>query len=189
MPSLAYWALTVGESVLSTVGIRSAYEQPHYDVVARLPHDVEIRQYGPRTVVETQTISGRDSEAFTRLFRYITGANTQAGASRDIAMTIPVETAPDGALRFFLPRALAASPPTPTDPLVHIVALPAGTVAARRFSGTLSRDELARQQKILRSALIASGWHATGPAARFGYDPPFTPPFLRRNEVVLPVAR
>ncbi len=190
MPSIGYWLATAGESLLSVVGIRSTYEQPPYRVLARLDDGVEVRAYAGRSAVETPIMDGRDGEAFSRLFAYITGANRgPAGVSRSIAMTVPVESSGLGTLRFFLPRAVAAAPPAPTDPRVHLVTLPAGTVAARRFSGTLSRVELDRQDAILRSAVAAGGWRVTGATARFGYDPPFTPPFLRRNEVVVPVSR
>ena len=185
MPSLGYWLTTAGESALGFFGIRTPYEQPDYRVAARLANAVEIRDYAARTVVETPIEQGRDDQAFGRLFAYITGANAPA---RSIAMTIPVERATTNTLRFFLPRSVvAAGPPAPRDPRVHIVDLPPGTVAARRFTGTLSQDAIAREDRLLRTALAGSAWHAVGATARFGYDPPFTPPFLRRNEVTVAV--
>ena len=186
MPSLGYWAVTAGESVLSLFGIRSTYEQPAYKVMAQLAMGVEIRAYAERTAAETPIRDGRDDQAFSRLFAYITGNN---GRPQSIPMTVPVERSAAGTLRFFLPRSIATNPPAPNDPSVRVVTLPAETVAARRFPGTLSRAEIARQDKILRAALAGSAWHAVGATARFGYDPPFTPPFLRRNEVVVPVSR
>ena len=186
MPSLGYWLTVAGESALGFFGIRAPYEQPGYRIVATLANRVEIRAYDSRTVVETPVANGRDDQAFGRLFAYITGANTPA---RSIAMTVPVERSAADTLRFFLPRRIAADPPSPTDPSVHVTVLPAETVAARRFSGGLSQSETVRQDRILRAAIAAAGWRATGATARFGYDPPFTPPPLRRNEVVVPVTR
>jgi hypothetical protein len=185
MPSIGYWLTTAGESALGFFGIRTPYEQPDYRVAAHLANAVEIRDYAARTVIETPIERGRDDQAFGRLFAYITGANTPAKA---IAMTIPVERATGGTLRFFLPKSVvAAGAPAPKDPSVHIVDLPPGTIAARRFTGTLSPDAIAAQDRLLRAALAGSDWHAVGATARFGYDPPFTPPFLRRNEVTVAV--
>jgi hypothetical protein len=185
MPSLGYWVATAGESLLSLFGIRATYEQPAYSVLARLGDGVEIRRYDARSVVETPIEDGRDDEAFGRLFAAITGRNDRKQA---IAMTIPVERASDGTLRFFLPRKVVETGvPAPSDPLVHVVDLPAGLVAARRFSGSLSNAAVARQDKLLRAALDGTRWRAVGATARFGYDPPFTPAFLRRNEVAVDV--
>ncbi len=190
MPSLIYWLTTAGESVLGLFGIRAPYEQPTYRIVTTLANGVEIRTYEERTAIETSLDDGRDDQAFGRLFAYITGANTPSKSPpQAIAMTIPVERSAGNTLRFFLPRAVAAGPPPPRDPRVHVVVLPPETVAALRFSGSLASAEIARQDLILRAALAAGGWHATGATARFGYDPPFTPPFLRRNEVVVTVSR
>ena len=80
-----------------------------------------------------------------------------------------------------------SGPPLPTDPLVRIVDLPAETVAVRRFSGSLSSAAVTRQDAILRNAVTTGGWRAVGATARFGYDPPFTPAFLRRNEVMVKI--
>ena len=115
MPSLTYWLTTAAESALSLFGIRAPYEQPAWTPLDHLPNQVEIRAYAPRTAAETSIEQGRDDQAFTRLFRYITGANQPpGGAAQAIAMTIPVERSPLDTLRFFLPKAVAeAGPPHP----------------------------------------------------------------------------
>ena len=194
MAKVLYFLITFLESGLAVFGVRSPLEQPSYRVLARLDHDVEIRSYGPLVAVETGT-DGDESGAFSRLFRYITGANR---AGRTIAMTAPVSqtggarlapSGPGGAatMRFFLPKAMAADPPAPTDPKVKIVTVPAGTLAVIRFSGSFGERNLQSHLAILRDALVRARRKADGAPIFLGYDPPFTIPFLRRNEVALAV--
>ena len=79
--------------------------------------------------------------------------------------------------------------PVPTDPRVALVGLPAMTVAALRFSG--SRDDASVEARTaeLVAALGASGWAPVGDASALFYDPPWTIPMFRRNEVMVPGAR
>lgn len=194
-----YYALTFAESALSVVGIRATYEQPAYAVVERLPRAVEIRRYEPRVAVETDMAGPGDAEAFRRLFRYITGANR--GGDRvamtvpveqgtRIAMTVPVEQGGDArVMRFFLPAAVAkAGPPEPTEAGVRIARLPGETVAALRFSGTVDARAREKREAVLRQVLARAAREADGPSRVLSYDPPFAIPFLKRNEIVVPVA-
>ena len=133
MASFFYYATAIAESGLSVVGIRSPYDQPRYQVVRDVAPGIEIRAYAPRVAVETTMQDGNDGEAFGRLFRYITGANT---GKHSISMTVPVEEASQAipmtkpveqagsVMRFFLPPSVANAPPHPTDPAVRIVTLP-----------------------------------------------------------------
>ena len=213
------YLLLILQSVLSVFGIRGLYEQPKYDVVARLTGGVEVRQYAPRLAAETTVSAGDEAagrdEAFRLLAGYIFGANTPAdgrtagGAGEKVAMTAPVEvkrgggetvamTTPvqvdraDGAggytMRFFLPSKLTAdTAPEPRDARVRIVTVPGETVAVLRFGGSWdARNIGAKKQALLRS-LEGSGWRAAGEPDTLYYDPPFTIPVLRRNEVVTPV--
>ena len=196
MASFFYYATAIAESGLSIVGIRSPYEQPHYDVVREVAPNVEIRAYGARVVVETDVRDGNDGEAFGRLFRYITGANT---GKHSIAMTVPVEqssqdvpvTAPiekvGPVMRFLLPVAVADAPPQPTDKAVRVVKLQAMEYAVIRYSGSVSDKAKAKELGQLEAALKKAGIETFGEASYFAYDPPFALPFVRRNEVALPV--
>ena len=191
MTKALYFLVTFFESSLSIFGVRSGLEQPPYRVVATLAPDIEIRAYGPLKVVETQT-KGNENEAFSRLFRYITGANR---GETLIKMTAPVSQSggrvggtSDGGpfvMRFVLPQAVAADPPVPTDPGVRVVTIPARRVAAIRFSGSFGRAAIEPRWAKLKETLARS-WHATEGTPYFlGYDPPFTIPALRRNEVAV----
>jgi hypothetical protein len=192
----------------SVFGIRSGYEQPDYEVVEQIGEDMEVRRYAPRVAVET-TAAGEDrdearSAAFRRLFDYISGENV---GNREVAMTAPVESAPEGTdiamtapvetsadptgtvrMRFFLPASFSReTAPAPLDPAVRLSTVPETTLAVRRFTGRWDEETLAAQSDSLLQAIDGSGWHLAGEPIVMFYDPPFTLPWLRRNEVAVPV--
>ena len=193
MTKVLYFLLTFLESFLSIFGIRAGFEEPPYKVVSTIGHDIEVRQYGPRVAVETAA----QGDDFKRLFDYIAGANTR---KETISMTTPVEQrggrlaplasgqAAPAVMRFFLPKKVAADPPKPDDGSVRIVDVPAQTLAVIRFSGTLDRVQSARYARILVDELAKHDRKAEGEPFLLGYDPPFTIPFLRRNEIAVAVA-
>jgi len=197
MGAIFYYLLTFTEAALGVVGIRALYEQPAYTVAERLP-GLELRDYQPRVAAETD--SGPDrADAFRRLFRYITGANTAgeriamtapvAQTGERIAMTVPVQSSPaGGVMRFFLPRDVAENPPAPTDKLVRIVTVPAERLAVRRFSGSADAAKVATEERRLLADVARAGKTPTGTPFLLTYDAPFTLPFLRRNEVAVPLA-
>ena len=198
MSKFWYFLSTFAESGLSVFGIRSPYEQPSYTVVQQISPVVEIRRYAPRVAVETPMTAGNEGEAFGRLFRYITGANGPhelvamtapvAESSRMIAMTVPVSVS-GMTMQFFLPQSVvAAGVPQPTDPKVHVVKLEAMTFGVIRYSGLATEEARAAQTVRLKAALAQAGKTAEGPAVYLSYDPPFAIPFLRRNEVAIPVS-
>ena len=191
----------------SAFGIRGGTEEPKHSVVERLGN-VEIRRYAPRLAAET-TVPGdaynARGEGFRRLAGYIFGGNqrrtridmtapvaqSSAQGGERIAMTAPVAQAQgEGGwvIRFFLPAALT-DPPAPNDARVRIVPVPEETVAVLRFSGTATQDAVADRTKALMTALSSSSWHPAGEPVAWFYDPPWTLPPLRRNEVAAPVSR
>jgi hypothetical protein len=114
------------------------------------------------------------------------------GAPREIAMTTPVETRMTGAgrfaMRFFLPGELTlAMAPKPLDARVGLLELPEETLAALAFGGRAPPDEVSRRKRELVESLTPSAWRPAGEPVALFYDPPFTVPFLRRNEVAVPV--
>ena len=140
----------------------------------------------------TGSFEGAGNTSFRRLVGYIGGRNTQ---SRKVAMTAPVvqETEDEAAGRFVVGFVMPADfdlagAPAPTDDDVRLRAVPAQTAAALTFSGRWTReryDEHARRLLAARGRGRSRGRRAT----RFArFDPPWTPWFLRRNEVVVPVA-
>ena len=196
MDKLLYYLVTLLEAALSVLGIRGTYEEPRYAVVERLDRGVEIRAYEGRVAVETDAKGQQDGEAFGRLFRYITGANGGGrrivmtrpfkSEGRLIAMTVPVEQGAVGTMRFYLPRAVVeAGAPEPTEPGVRLARIPPERLAVLRFSGTASPAARDEQASILTMVIEAAGRKPTDQPFFMGYDPPFSVPFLRRNEVAV----
>jgi len=195
-------------SACSMFGVRSGTEQVSYVVIAELAEDSEVRRYPSRLVAETSVTAADEEEArnkaFRALFKYISGSNRSRA---EVAMTSPVETAPGPAkiamtvpvesqaqasgqntMRFFLPAdTTLETAPEPTDPTVRIVEIPERTLAVVRFSGSRSPDAIARRSQGLDQALEGSTWRPDGEPLTLFYDPPWTIPALRRNEVAVPV--
>ena len=184
----------------SVIGVRSGTEEPRFTVTDR-PGSIEVRRYGPRVAAET-TVDANEvparSEGFSRLAGYIFGRN--AGSSRiamtapvaqgqTLAMTAPVAQAPVAAgstIRFFLPSSVTlATAPRPLDERVKVVEVPAETVAVLRFSGSTGPEAVAAQKAALLSGLAGTRWTPIGTPFAWFYDPPWTLPPLRRNEVVV----
>ena len=208
--SLGEILITLLAGIGQLVGIRAGTEQPPYEVVGRVG-DAEIRRYAPQiaaeAVVEGPVETARN-EGFRRVAGYIFGDNTAkasvamtapvvqgrepSGGSQSIAMTSPVVQQPAGAgswsIQFIMPaKYTMATLPQPNDPRVRLVEIPARTFAVLRFSGLGREDAVARHEKALDAALAGSSWRAVGEPVTWYYDPPWTVPFLRRNEVARPV--
>lgn len=199
--------LQVAESVGSVVGIRTGTEEPHF-LSWPLTGTVEFRRYGPRIAAET-TVTGDEDRArsvgFRRLARYIFGGNhrgegiamavpvaqQQADGDR-IAMTAPVAQSrtEDGGwrIRFFMPSKWTLDTlPEPDDDDVRLVTVPGETVAVLRFSGDRGRTAVAARTEELLRTLRDNAVETAGEATAWFYDPPWTLPFRRRNEIAVPV--
>jgi hypothetical protein len=191
----------------SVVGIRSGTEEPHYTVVETLGA-LQIREYGPRIAAET-TVTGNElssrSDGFRRLAGYIFGGNSSRASiamtapvaqstSKTIAMTAPVvqdQTAPgEWRIRFFMPANYTLDTlPRPNDPAVHIVSVPPQTYGVYRYTGSIDAAATETARRELLRLLQGSGWSPTGEPVSWFYDPPWTLPFLRRNEAAVTVER
>jgi len=197
----------VAVSACSLFGVRSGYEAPGYEVVDTLADRVEVRRYDPRVVIETEVEAEEAGDARSRAFRilaaYIFGENQ---GSREVAMTVPVETrrepekiamtvpveTRDDAgrvrMRFFAPSEYTVDTlPAPRDPRVRLAEAPAETLAVLRFSGGTGESAVAERRRELLELLAGSAWRPDGEPRALFYDPPWTLPFLRRNEVAVPV--
>jgi len=120
-----------------------------------------------------------------------TEAPTRAAAGERIAMTAPV-TSETGATRwrmhFVMPsKYTMATLPVPTDPRVTLREVPARQMAARTFSGFVTEARVSSETEALRAWMIERGLSADGPAQLARYNPPWSIPFLRRNEILIPV--
>ncbi len=169
--------------------MRGGYESAPYMVV-RTDGKFELREYPELTVVETPMIHGSNSAdgSFMRLFGFITGANE---AKRKIAMTTPVFMSGEDTNRtmaFVLPSKLnAATAPKPADGAVTVRELPGGRFAVLRFSGGRNTKRESETLARLQTWLASQDLKASATPVYGYFDPPWTPSFLRRNEVMLRV--
>jgi DNA gyrase inhibitor GyrI len=180
---------------------------PAYTVVAA-KQDYEIRSYEPFIVAETLR-EGNPAEAlsagFNELFRYITGTN--AGNSK-IKMTAPVLRSPEqqgtkipmtapvlrqgagtGTVIAFImpPGSTLERLPRPTSPAVTLREVPARSVAVVTFSGYATEGIIKEKTESLLHNLKRDGMTPRAEPGVALYDPPWTPPFMRRNEILVEI--
>lgn len=168
---------------------RGAYESAEYTVVES-DGSFEIREYPDLTIVTTGMKfrdQGRDG-SFMRLFRYISGAND---AQEKVAMTTPVFMQPEsddasGKMAFVLPKKVAdQGAPVPAGEDVQLRTRTGGRFAVIRFSGRMTSESIAEAEAKLRAWMSERSLTVDGDAECAGYDPPWTPGPLRRNEVLI----
>ena len=177
--------------VVSWLGIqtsRAGYESAEYESVEK-SGKFEIRNYSELTTVATPAAAKKDQDSgFMRLFRFISGNNE---AEQKIAMTTPVfmpsdESGKSKSMHFVVPKKVAAAGvPSPKADSVSIEKISGGKYAALRFAGARSADNEKEALAILRDKLKERGLATKGTPMFAYYDPPWTPGFLRRNEVLL----
>ena len=181
----------------SVVGGKAAPEPAFQVVTAAEPF--EVREYPSLVLIKTSMDDG-SNDAFGRLFDYISGNN---GGDRKIAMTAPVlqsdkglqisMTAPvlrsdDRQMAFILTEEFTAeTAPLPNDPLVQLDVVPARKVAVISFSGRSNDSLYAEYLQKLWDWIATQGLTPTGPPELAQYNPPWTIPALRRNEVLIPI--
>jgi hypothetical protein len=173
---------------------RAAYESAEYKVVES-DGKFEVREYPDLMLVATTTkldAQGRDG-SFMKLFRYISGANE---SDKKISMTTPVfmeNDKADSAVRmgFVMPNDIAVGGvPAPTGEGVDVRKRVGGRFAVLRFSGQLTTKSAKESETKLRTWMATKGLVAddsieSSGVETAGYDPPFTPGPLRRNEVLI----
>jgi hypothetical protein len=166
---------------------RAGYESAPYKVV-RSEGKFEVRDYPAVTVVETPMARSEKGEngSFSRLFRFITGGNE---AKQKISMTTPVfmsGTDSNATMAFVMPAKLAATQvPKPADASLKVRELNPGRFAVLRFSGGRNAKKEAQSLGRLQSWMKAQGLKDLSSPVYGYFDPPWTPGFLRRNEVML----
>jgi len=198
--AVGMWALAL---VVGGCGV--TVEEARYSVVRREGR-FEVRDYAPQVVAET-VVKGSQADAgnraFRPLFRYISGSNRK---QRKIAMTAPVSqevvsqkipmTAPVGqraeaegwAVSFVMPASYSMETlPAPEDPVVVLRPVPARSMAAVRYSGSWSTRRYSMFERQLRDWMATQKLRARGEPVWARYNPPFTLPMFRRNEILIEV--
>jgi hypothetical protein len=180
-----------------------AIEEPAYDVIRHIGA-IEVRQYAPYVVAEVR-VSGSAAEAgstaFPILAGYIFGNNkgenrlamtapvTQTAAPMKLEMTAPVtqSAAPGGYVVQLPKRVTLATAPDPVDQRVTLRQVQPTRVAVIRYSGFWSEANYNKHLALLKETLQKAGVKWSGEPVYSRYNPPFTPWFLRRNEIWLQV--
>jgi hypothetical protein len=179
-------------------------ETPKYSVIKK-ENEFEIRQY-PAYIQAEVTVDGTNyrsaiEDGFGILAGYIFGNNiskqkiamttpVQVAQSEKIAMTTPV-TVTAGAnfsVAFIMPSAYTLEMlPQPKDSRIRFRQIPARWVAAVRFSGYFQQDRINREKQRLAEWIKEVGYETEGEFVVAGYNPPWVPGFLARNEVLVAI--
>jgi effector-binding domain-containing protein len=184
-----------------------AIEEARFKVLEK-DKECELRQYEPQIVAET-LVEGNFEEVgnqgFRRLFSYISWNNrksqfipmtapvTQEAKGVEITMTAPVGQERVGErwrITFLMPfQYIMETLPTPLDPNIGLKTIPGRLMATIRYSGTWSKKNFEENETHLRAWIAQHGLKPAGEPVWARYNPPFTPWFLRRNEILIPVER
>jgi hypothetical protein len=183
-----------------------AIEEPAYEVLLETKY-YELRRYQPYIVAEVdvdESFKQAGNSAFRVLAGYIFGDNEP---QQKMAMTAPVEsrqgermnmTAPvtsragNGAgsftYAFVMERKYTMDTlPRPNNPDIRLVERPERIMAVHRYSGTWSEERYSEHEKMLLDALAVDRVEIVGEPVFARYNAPFTPWFLRRNEIMVEV--
>lgn len=203
-----YWGTTLEQPEYAVISKGDGYEVRRYEgyLVAQTRVSGEFDQAGTRAFpvlagyIFGNNVERREMAMTTPVVSY--DADTSSGST--MAMTAPVFSEPAGAedeasvdpsqeklwtYQFVMERKYSeASLPAPVDPRVEIKRIPPRLVAARRFSGRWLEENVKAAETALLSSVRAGGLEPVGQVVLARYNDPFTPWFLRRNEVLVEIA-
>ena len=164
-----------------------------YEVLKNI-EEIEIRKY-PEVLLAVVQNNNNDS-GFSLLFRYISGENkirikipmtTPVITSEKIPMTAPVITGKNY-MAFALPSSYNyETVPMPTNPMVKIELQKEKTMAVLQFSGRTNETKIQKNIQKLITTLKTYKIQMKGEPVLMRYNSPFTPGFLRRNEVAIEI--
>jgi hypothetical protein len=198
------WIVPLALLLLASLSgnLMSQVEQPRYTVLES-HGNIEVREYAPTIAAEVE-VSGDRMQAlhqgFSLIADYIFGDNlsakkvpmtapvTQAPGEK-IAMTAPVTQLGSGGswtVRFIMPSAYTLDTlPKPRNGAVHLVTVPARKVVVIRFSGSNTDANIGSHRDTLLQYVADHHLLAAGSPTTAFYNPPWTLPFLRRNEIMI----
>jgi len=198
----------LGLLLLLVTGAAMATEEPAYTVIEK-SGSFELRRYAPMIVAETLVAGSMDDASgsgFRLIADYIFGNNTvrnggngkismtapvtMAAQSEEISMTAPVSmerSAGKWRIHFVMPSEYTLDTlPRPNNPAVRLREIPATNYAVIRFSGFAGEKKVAAKTAELKAWLEGRGIEPLGNPELARYNPPWTLPFFRRNEVMIP---
>ncbi len=190
---------------LNGIGNVMAAEEAKYTVVLK-DQNFEVREYEPHVLAETIVDGDFDqagNKAFRRLFKYISGNNnsrqkiemaspvSQESESEKIAMTSPVgqqKSQENWAVSFMMPASYSINMlPKPKDPKITLRQVKARQIAAIRYSGFWNEKSYLQHKNKLDVWIKKQRLTVIGEPIWARYNAPFTPWFMRRNEILVPV--
>ena len=188
-----------------------AAEEPKYELIEK-SGEFELRQYQPMLIAEV-LVDGDMDQASGKGFRliadYIFGNNiTETGSSKKIKMTAPVTIEPRSEeismtipvslknisgrwqVSFVMPSKYTLDTiPLPNNKQIMLRKVPARKVAVLEFSGFANEKYTANRTQELLKWMDKNNLISTGSIELSRYDPPWTLPFLRRNEIIVEYAK
>jgi len=196
---------------ISLFGVSQAMatEEPRFDILEQ-EDDFQVRLYEPMIIAEVR-VEGSLDEASSKGFRliaaYIFGENssrqgeagtiemtapvTMSRSAEKIAMTAPVTMQQEEKsyrMHFVMPSSYTLGTlPTPNNPKVSLREIPAQKFAVLQFSWLAREDTVTEKTALLQQWMKSKGLQATATAQLARYNPPWTLPFLRRNEILIPI--
>ncbi|MDG1945744.1 MAG: heme-binding protein [Halioglobus sp.] len=198
-------------AIMMHSGLLMATEEPAFTLIKQ-SESFEVRLYAPRIIAET-AVSGNmkkaSSSGFKAIANFIFGNNRDPGSGQaeSISMTAPVilqsssvdafaasNAASDGSeqaweVSFFMPSQYnLESLPKPNNSAVKVRSLPASYAAVMRFSGFSGAGKVAENTRALQQWIQQQELSILGTAQLARYNPPWTLPFMRRNEIIIEVA-
>ncbi len=185
----------VGVAVLASAlhcnSVVAETEEPRFELIDQWPEkNIELRDYGA-SILAVTSMGANGNGGFSTLAGYIFGGNT---AEQKIAMTAPVRTSMAGSetqeMAFFMPSKFDENTlPEPNNPDIKLRPINEYAAAVIIFSGKASPEKAEKQWAVLQEFLGASEIKLLGPPTLNQYNPPWTLPFLRRNEIIVPIDR
>ena len=184
-----------------------AIEEPKYSIIEQ-EESFELRAYEPMIVAETYVTGSLDeasSKGFRRIAGYIFGSNTNSeGEKQKVSMTAPVAITANSPeinmisqtklesdegkwrVHFVMPSEYQIdSLPTPKKKNVVLREIPAEKFAVISFSGLASEKKVAKKTQELKKILSERNIKPNGEPILARYNPPWTLPFMRRNEIMV----
>lgn len=164
------------------------FETIRYTVIHKNKH-IEIRQYDVFLLASTKTAPNKQFDSgFMNVFNYISGENH---TSEKISMTTPVVSYEEDeqlVTGFYVPSKYDKSTvPKPISEHVFIQENEASIYAVIRFSGGWKEKNFKKAEIELRDYIDKNGYDIQSNRIIFRYQPPFIPPFLRRNEIAFKI--
>ena len=198
---LFYFLIIISNSLMAT-------DEPEFRLILKVDK-FEIREYSPKIIAQIEVFGDFDdasSKGFKILADYIFGNNTSADGNSRIEMTAPVEMEPlpqkinmtkpvltEGSdnnwiVSFIMPNEFTlATLPKPNNKSIKILSLPKEKYAVIVFSGLVRESSYLEKEKLLNQFIKEKKLKASGEIKIARYNPPWTLPFFRRNELMIKI--